>query len=213
MSGTVQAAPRFEVVTLVASFGGLAAVTAVLRALPAAFPAGVVVVQHGVRDERPERLANVLSSATTLPVQTAHTGIRLEPGPRVTVIPSGWSATLGQDRTLNLTEIEPSFAGDILLSSLAPVLGPAAIAVVLTGRLSDGARGVRTIKRHGGRVLVQDPATARAEGMPTHAIATGCVDFVLPLDRIPQALIALTMAPGGAALLNVPIPAWARLYA
>ena len=49
--------------------------------------------------------------------------------------------------------------------------------------------------------------------MPAHAIATGCVDFVLPLDRIPQALVTLAMAPGGAALLNVPTPAWARLYA
>lgn len=200
-------------VTLLASFGGLAAFTAVLRALPATFPARVVVVQQGVRDERSERLAQVLAAVTALPVETARTGNRLEPGPGVTVVPSGWSATVGPDRTLTLSEIEPSHAGDILLTDLAPVLGPAAIAVVLSGRLSDGARGVRMIKRHGGRVLVQDPATARADGMPSYAIATGCVDFVLPLERIPQALVTLTMAPGGAALLTVPLPAWARLYA
>jgi two-component system chemotaxis response regulator CheB len=213
VSETVQTAPPFEVVTLLASLGGLAAFTAVLRALPATFPARIVVVSHGVRDDQPERLAQVLAPVTALPVHPARTEMRLEPGPGVTVVPSGWSATVGRDRTLALTEIEPSHGGDILLASLAPVLGPAAIAVVLTGRLSDGARGVRTIKRHGGRVLVQDPATARADGMPAHAIATGCVDFVLPLDRIPQALVTLAMAPGGAALLNVPTPAWARLYA
>jgi two-component system chemotaxis response regulator CheB len=213
VSGTVRTAFRFEVVTLLASLGGLEGFTAVLRALPATFPARVVVVQHGAHDDHPERLAQVLAPVTALPVQTARTGTRLEPGPGVTVVPSGRSATLDQDRTLTLTAIEPSRAGDILLASLAPVVGPAAIAVVLTGRLSDGARGVRMIKRHGGRVLVQDPATARAEGMPSHAIATGCLDFVLPLDRIPQALVALTMAPGGAALLNVPTPAWARLHA
>jgi two-component system, chemotaxis family, protein-glutamate methylesterase/glutaminase len=201
------------VVTLLASLGGLAAFTAVLRALPATFPARVVVVQHGVRDNHPERLAQVLAPATTLPVRTARDRTRLEPGPGVTVIPSGWSATLDPDRTFALTEIEPSRAGDILLAGLAPVLGPAAIAVVLSGRLSDGARGVRAIKRHGGRVLVQDPATARADGMPSHAIATGCVDFVLPLDRIAQALVTLAMAPGGAALFSVPTPAWARLHA
>lgn len=79
--------------------------------------------------------------------------------------------------------------------------------------LYDGTRGVRAIKRNGGRVLVQDPSTARAASMPSSAIATGCVDFVLPLARIGPALIALTMAPGGADLLAVPTPSWARLHA
>jgi two-component system, chemotaxis family, protein-glutamate methylesterase/glutaminase len=45
--------------------------------------------------------------------------------------------------------------------------------------------------------------------MPTAAMATGCIDFVIPLDRLGAALIALTMAPGGADLLAVPSPAWA----
>ncbi len=210
MSGTARTAPRVEVVALLASLGGLAALTAVLRPLPATFPARVVVVQHGVRDNHPERLAQVLARVTALPVQTARTGARLPAGPGVTVIPPGRSAVLDRDRTLTLTDVKPSRAGDVLLDGLANVVGPAAIAVVLTGRLSDGADGVRTIKRHGGRVLVQDPATARADGMPSHAIATGCVDVVLPLDRIPEALITLTTAPAGAALLDVPTPAWAR---
>jgi two-component system chemotaxis response regulator CheB len=50
-------------------------------------------------------------------------------------------------------------------------------------------------------------------GMPSNAIATGCVDFVLPLERIAAALVALTMAPGGAELLAVPTPSWAQLGA
>ena len=78
--------------------------------------------------------------------------------------------------------------------------------------LRDGAQGVRAIKRHGGRVLVQDSATARASGMPSSATATGCVDLVLPLYRIAPALIALTMAPA-ADLLIVPTPPWADLSA
>jgi hypothetical protein len=68
---------------------------------------------------------------------------------------------------------------------------------VLTGLLRDGAQRIRAIKRRGGRVLVQDPTAARAAGMPSAIIATGCVDFVLPLDRIAPALVALTIAPGG----------------
>ena len=50
---------------------------------------------------------------------------------------------------------------------------------------------------------------ALAAGMPIAATATGCVDFVLPLERIAPALIALTMAPGGADLLRVPPSSWA----
>jgi two-component system, chemotaxis family, protein-glutamate methylesterase/glutaminase len=87
------------------------------------------------------------------------------------------------------------------------------IGVVLTGMLKDGTKGVRAVKRHGGRVLAQDPATARASGMPSSAIATGCVDFVLPMHRIAPALVALTMAPGAAELLTVPTPPWASLHA
>jgi two-component system chemotaxis response regulator CheB len=85
------------------------------------------------------------------------------------------------------------------------------IAVVLTGMLDDGARGVRAVKRHGGRVLVEDPQTARASSMPAHAIATGCVDFTLPNHRIAAALLTLAVAPGGAELFAVPTPAWASL--
>jgi hypothetical protein len=63
-------------------------------------------------------------------------------------------------------------------------------ACVLSGMLRDGTEGIRAVKRHGGRVLAQDPATARAAGMPSSALATGCVDFVLPPRRIAAALIA-----------------------
>jgi two-component system chemotaxis response regulator CheB len=77
--------------------------------------------------------------------------------------------------------------------------------------LCDGTRGIRPVKRYGGRVLAQDPATARAASMPSNAIATGCVDFVLPPRRLAAALIALTMAPGGASLLAVAAPHWAEL--
>jgi two-component system chemotaxis response regulator CheB len=172
----------------------------------------VVVVQHSTRDDD-DRMGGILRAHTALPVETAATGSRLDPGPGVTVIPPGRSATLDADRAWTLTDTEPARSADILLASVAPVVGPGLIATVLTGRLADGARGVRAVKRHGGRVLAQDPESARADGMPTAAIATGCVDFVLPLHRIPQALTTLVMAPGGADLLTVPPPPWARLLA
>ena len=81
------------------------------------------------------------------------------------------------------------------------------------GMLHDGAEGVRAVKRYGGRVIAQDPATACAPGMPAAAIATGCTDFVLSPERIPYALITLAMAPGGAELFSVPLPHWAKIGA
>jgi two-component system chemotaxis response regulator CheB len=134
--------------------------------------------------------------------------------PGVTVIPGGSTATVGASGRLCLAK--PGGAGgDGLLATAAAsaaARGPV-IAVVLTGMLQDGAEGARAVKRHGGRVLAQDPATARAPGMPSSAIATGCVDFVLPPDRLSFALIALVMAPGGADLLTVPLPHWAKIGA
>jgi two-component system chemotaxis response regulator CheB len=205
----------FEVVALLASLGGLDAVSRVLAALPAEFPAQVIVVQHGRREPHPDVMSRLFQRLTPLPVRTAYDG-RTTTGPGVTVVPAGHVAEVDVERRIGLTPVDaPDHlrGGDVMLTSLAGVVGPRAIAVVLTGMLHDGTAGVRAVKRHGGRVLVQDPATARAAGMPASAIATGCVDFVLPLHRIAAALTALTMAPGAADLFTVPTAPWAKLYA
>lgn len=214
MSATVHSVtpPRFEAVALVASLGGLQAVTAILKTLPENFPVPVVVIQHGRLEAGGLRLSRLLARFSLLPVRSAATGAPLGTS-GVVVVPTGHSAVLEPDRTFTLSEQEPLRSGNRFLTSLGPVVGEGAVGVVLTGMLDDGADGVRVVKRHGGRVLVQDPATARAGGMPASAMATGCVDFVLPLERISAALIALTMAPGGADVLRVPIAPWARLHA
>lgn len=205
-------ATRFELVVVVASLGGLRAMSTVLQSLPADFPVPIVLVQHAQRNDQPDRLAKILRGITALPVHTATPQATvLQPG--ATVVPGGYHAVLDEARQLHLIEGPTPHGGDTLMVSAGPVIAHRAIAVVLTGKLNDGAQGVRTIKQLGGRVLVQDPDTARAGDMPSNVIATGCVDFILPLDRIAPALITLTMAPGGADLLTVPLPPWARLPA
>ena len=86
-----------------------------------------------------------------------------------------------------------------------------ALAVVLSGTIDDGATGVVALKRAGGCVLAQNRATARCFGMPAAAIATGCVDLVLPVDRIAHALLSLVAWPGAPYLLRAPLAAWAVL--
>jgi two-component system chemotaxis response regulator CheB len=139
--------------------------------------------------------------------------------PGVTIIPAGTAAVVGPDGLLRLaprtarSAPEPTGGDDLVASAAATAADGGVIGVVLSGRGHDGAEGIRAVKRHGGRVLAQDPATAQARDMPSSAIATGCVDFVLPPERMPAALTALAMAPGGAQLLAVPTPHWARLGA
>jgi two-component system, chemotaxis family, protein-glutamate methylesterase/glutaminase len=204
---------RFELVVIVASLGGLEAISTVLAGLPGSFAVPLLVVQHGRRTQDRDRQSwLLLGRRTTLPVRTAQQGLWVG-APGVTVIPGGSTATLDEAHRLHLTDADGLGGGDTLLSSAAAAAGSAVIGIVLTGMLRDGTEGVRAIKRHGGRVLAQDPATARARGMPSSAIATGCVDVVLPLHRIAPALVALIMAPGGADLFSVPTPPWARLHA
>jgi two-component system chemotaxis response regulator CheB len=100
-------------------------------------------------------------------------------------------------------------AVDRVLCAVAQRYLSGSIAVIMTGRLSDGALGVRAVKRAGGFVLAQDPSEAAAGGMPTAALASGCVDHRVPLRLIGPTLVAVTMAPGALDLLRVPAAPWA----
>jgi two-component system, chemotaxis family, protein-glutamate methylesterase/glutaminase len=82
-------------------------------------------------------------------------------------------------------------AADVLFRSAAAVYGGDLVAVVLTGMLDDGARGIEPIKRAGGHVLVQDEASSVVWGMPANALATNCVDEVVPLGQMAARIAAL----------------------
>jgi two-component system, chemotaxis family, protein-glutamate methylesterase/glutaminase len=208
MYGTVPSGGMFDLVVVAASQGGLAASRQVLGALPREFPAAVIVLQHRP-PSAPDRLPELFARHVSLPVNTVESGQLPQPG-TVYVAPADRQLVLDPAGRFAMAELEARLAlADPLFASVATAAGPRAIAVVLTGRLQDGAAGVQAIKRAGGRVLVQDQATAECFGMPSAAIATGCVDFILPLGTMAPALITLAMAPGAAAWLQVPVPSWA----
>jgi two-component system chemotaxis response regulator CheB len=197
-------------VTLVASYGGLQAIRTVLGSLPPFFSLPVVVLQH--RAPKSDFLAPLLAAGTALRVVEARSGDRPERGV-VRVCPAAHEATVDLGGRLLLRATEEHVRADRILEAVSCVHRERAIAVVLTGRGDDGAAGVREIKRRGGRVLVQDPATAAAAGMPRAAVATGCVDLVLPLDKIAPALVSIAMVPGGDELFRVRLTPWAAVDA
>ena len=185
----------FDLVAIAASAGGLNALSEVLSALPANFPATIVIVQH--LDPRHRSLmADILSRRTPLKVKQAQEGDCLELG-MVYIAPPNRHLLVNPDQTLSLTQSElvhfvrPS--ADLLFDSVAASHKEKAIAVVLTGTGNDGAMGVQAIDKMGGTVIAQDKETAEFFGMPGAAINTGAVDFILPLVEIAPALISLVM--------------------
>ncbi|TFV57431.1 chemotaxis protein CheB [Geodermatophilus sp. DF01-2] len=197
----------FDVVVLAASAGGIRALRSVVAGLPATFPTPVLAVQH--RAPGPDDLlTDLLRNSGTVPVH------RAAPGPLaagVHVLPPRCAADLTPEGWLALRPCDSGRCADLTMESAAGAFGPRVLAAVLTGRLTDGAAGVRAVRRAGGRVLAQDPADAEAPGMPSAALATGCVEHVVPLRLLAPALIAYAMAPGAADLLTVPVSPWARL--
>jgi two-component system chemotaxis response regulator CheB len=196
-------APRpFNVVALAASAGGVEALGHILAALPADFPAAIVIVQHRTAQE-PFQLPEVLSRRTVLRVEQAREGTAMRPA-SVFIAPPDWHLLVNVDGTLSLSHsakvqfVRPS--ADRLFESLAASFGERAIAVVLTGAGSDGSGGVPIIKRMGGVVIAQDAATAEVPGMPLSAKATGAADRILPLEGIAAALVTLVTTSGATAL-------------
>jgi two-component system, chemotaxis family, protein-glutamate methylesterase/glutaminase len=205
------AGAAFDVVVIAASLGGPAVIGQVLGGLPAGFPAAVLVVQHRTPGND-DQFAVTLQRRASLPVRIARAGQPVTTA-GVSVLPARHTATLDPAGALRLHAHGNFRLADPLLRSVAEHHGPRALCVVLTGRLDDGAAGAAVLKRHGGRTIVQDPGSARASGMPSAALATGCVDLVMPARYIAPTLIAYTMAPGAAELFRVPPSPWANLAA
>lgn len=182
-----------RVIALAASAGGLQAISTILAALPATFPAAILIVQH-LSPHYHSHMAEILNRRTLLAVKQAATGDHLELG-LVFVAPPGQHLLVNSNGLLRLTRTEKlNFvrpAADQLFKSVAASFRERVIAVVLTGFGLDGAQGVVAVKQHGGVVVVQDRATATQFGMPGAAIATGVVDYVLPLQGITAQLMYL----------------------
>jgi two-component system chemotaxis response regulator CheB len=179
-------------VVIAASTGGPKALMSLCAALPADFPVPVVLVQHN-SSGFDVGFVQWLNGYTPLEVKLAE-----EPeapsGGTLYVAPTDKHLTLAGGRFFfdygePVNNQKPS--ADILFKSAAKCWGPRAISVVLTGMGCDGAEGTRYIRQAGGITIAQDEESSMIYGMPKAAFATGCVDMVLPLEKIPQQIIDL----------------------
>lgn len=182
---------RFLVVGLGASAGGLEAVRKLLQVLPAKTGFAFVLIQH-LDPLHPSMMAELLSRDTAMKVVQVTDGMPLEPNRLHIIPPHAYLAV--DDGALRISEPQRSptvrMPIDFFLNSLAKTYGKRAVAIILSGTGSDGSVGIRALSEAGGLVIAQQPEEGAYPGMPRSAIATGAVNLVLPLAKIPRALIS-----------------------
>lgn len=183
-----------ELVVLGASTGGPRAVANILSGLKADVPAAILVVQH-MESEFVPSFVERLQWVCPLDVSVAREGDVLAPG-RVLVAPGGVNSTIVRnintrkihfDTETPLHTVYPSI--DFAMESAALAYGDKVVAALLTGMGSDGAAGMKAVKDAGGATIAEDESTCLVFGMPKAAIELGCVDEVLPLERISEGIL------------------------
>lgn len=183
---------RFEIVVIGCSMGGMHALQVIFESIPQDFPLPIAVVQHRYKTSN-EGLPAFLRRHSNLKVVDADDKLWVQPG-TVYLAPANYHLMVERgELSLSVDEAvaysRPSI--DVLFESAADAYGSGVIGVILTGANSDGARGAARIKKRGGFVLAQDPATAESPAMPQAAIDAARVDRILPLDRIGPFLVEL----------------------
>ena len=161
-----------------ASAGGLEAIETFFTNLRPDSNMAFIVIQHLSPDYK-SLMVELLSKKTLMDVHRAEDGMRIEPN-NVYLIPPKKNMTVYHGKLLLSDQISRgiNLPIDIFLKSLAEDQGEKAIAIILSGTGSDGTRGVRAIKEHGGAVMVQDEDSAKFDGMPRAAMSTGLADFI-----------------------------------
>ncbi len=172
------------VVGIGASAGGLEALEQFLTFLPKNTGMSFIIIQHLSPDHK-SLLVDILGKYTSMQVEEIRDGMQLERN-HVYTLPPKYNVEITSD-ILHLKEYDHSQINhpiDIFLRSLAQAYENRAVAVILSGTGSDGTNGIRSIKEQNGMIIVQDPDSAKFDGMPRNAISTGFVDLILKPDAI-----------------------------
>ncbi|OJW71243.1 chemotaxis protein CheB [Spirosoma sp. 48-14] len=154
-----------------------------------------IIVLHR-RNTADSTLAHLLSLKTTIPVREVEDKEPVRPG-IIYLAPADYHVLIERDRTFALDDSEkvnysrPSI--DVTFESAAEVFGPSLIGVLLSGANADGTAGLKAIKKKGGLLVTQLPATAQAAMMPQQAILNTQVDYILDIQGISSLLNNLNL--------------------
>jgi len=209
--------PTFPVVGIGASAGGLEAFEQFFAHMPAATESGmaIVLVQH-LDPTHKSILSDLVKRYTRMQVHEVEDGMAVEPNCAYIIPPNKDMALL--HGTLHLMDPDAPrglrLPIDFFFRSLAQDQCERAICIVLSGTGTDGTLGLKAIKEVGGMAMAQDPESAKYDGMPRSAIATGLVDYILPAREMPEQLIAYAQHAFGRTLRKAPdaVPKAADLH-
>jgi two-component system CheB/CheR fusion protein len=178
------------VVGIGASAGGLSALKNLFSNVPSDSGLAFVVVVH-LSPDHESHLAELLQPHVKIPVQQVTDTTPLQPNHVYVIPPNSNLSAIDTHLRLSPLEVRRQERAPIdhFFRALSSAHDGNGIAVVLTGTGSDGTLGVKDIKANGGLVIVQDPNEAEYDGMPQSAIATGLVDFILPVAEIPDRIL------------------------
>ncbi|MDR6536579.1 PAS domain S-box protein [Variovorax soli] len=183
-------ASKVPVVGLGGSAGAIASLGTFFRSVPNDSGLAFVVVLH-LSSEHESTLAELLQRSTGMPVLQVQDTLKIEPN-TVYVIPPRKSLQAINGH-LRLGELHSDrgrhVAVDLFFRTLADTHGPRSAAIVLSGADGDGAIGIKRIKERGGLTVAQDPDEAEHGSMPRAAIATGMVDWVLPVAEVGEKVL------------------------
>ena len=175
----------FPVVGVGASAGGLEAFKQLLRAIPDDSGLAYILVQH-LDPFHESILAEILQKVTRIPVSEITDNVKVMPD-HIYIIPSN-KMLVATDGILKLDQRPPkphkNMPIDVFFSSLAEIHQKHAIGVVLSGTGTDGTLGLKAIKDHGGLTFAQELESAAYDGMPSSAISSNSVDFILTPDKM-----------------------------
>ena len=193
----------YPIVGVGASAGGLEALEELFSKMPSDPGMGFVVITHQ-HPGHATLLPEILSRATSLPVIEAEEGMKVELN-HVYIAPSGGYLDILNGRLLRIGASNPQaphLPVDHFFRSLAQDQKERAISIILSGTGTDGTLGMAAVKAEYGMTMVQNVESSKYDGMPSSAIATGIVDFVLPPSDMPERLIAYAHGPYQAAPLK-----------
>lgn len=179
------------VVVIGASTGGPKVVQSIMSSLPPDIDAGILIVQHMPKGFTAQ-FASRLDQSSPLHVKEAKDGDVVKNGIAY-VAPGDYHMIVDNSRTIRLVTGPKRFgvrpAVNMTMVSAAEVFGPNTIGVLLTGMGHDGAFGMKTIKKRGGKTIAQDSKTCVVYGMPRAALELNAVDQSLSVSQIPTKIL------------------------
>jgi two-component system CheB/CheR fusion protein len=180
----------FPIVGMGASAGGLEAFEQFFRSVPPDIGMSFVLVMH-LDPGHESILTEILQRSTAMPVHEAQDQMAVAPNNVYVIPPNREMSILKGLLQLSVPESQRGqrMPIDFFLRSLAEEQGEKAIGVILSGTGTDGTLGLRAILGAGGISIVQDPATAKYNGMPSSVIQSDLATYTLPVDKMPEQLM------------------------